>query len=523
MGGGMYMNITNKVNMDLQQSGFVPAIQVVQRDWYSREIELTLYDNGVAWEIPGAASALICYSKSNGKGGEYDTLPDGTKAWSAAGNVLTVTLAPQVLTTAGPVNLSVSLMEGGSKLSTFTILLNVRAAVGEWEEDTEEYSYITGFLPAPSKAKVGQFFRVCAINERGKVVGVEAVDPDALKDEGASDEELLAATYTLTEADYIHGVWNGALDAGSDTPYSTEDIQDKFCTRKIKTTILPKMSYCYFTTPLEYVFWNNGEFVGKIAWADISESWQVGYEFDEVAINFSWGWDYVGSEVIVRLTVAVAAFEKVLVIGDSISADYYGSYPKWVTMLIEEGFFPANTTNDSIHATGFVAEYTAEGDVDNNFLSRIETVADKDTYDLVVVFGGINDYIQNVPMGESGGDKAANFVPAVDHFFAYLVDNFPQAKIAVLSPLRTYNTNANTAGHFQTEYADYIRQAAKSYCLPVLNLTEDSGFCPFNETFKAMWTLIPEGYEDADGVHPNEEYQKKFLAPMIRNFLERFA
>ena len=519
----MNMNITNKVNMDLQQPGYVPAIQLVQKDWYSRNIELTLYSQGEAWAIPETATALICYSKSDGKGGEYDTLPDGTKAWSAAENVLTITLAPQVLTTAGPVNLSVSLMEGSDQISTFAILLNVQAAVGEREETSEEFSYITGLLPAPTKAKVGQFFRVSAINEKGKIVGVEAVDLDALKDEGASDEELLAATYTLTEADYIHGLWNGPLDAGSDTPYTTADIEDKFCTRKIKTTILPKMSYYYFTTPVEYIFWNDGEYVGKMAWADISENWQVGYEFDEVAINFSWGWDYVGSEVIVRLTVAVAEFEKVLVLGDSISTDYYGSYTKWVTILIEEGFFPANTTNDSIHATGFVAEYTAEGDVDNNFINRIEAVADKDTYDLVVIFGGINDYIQNIPMGESGGDKTANFVPAVDYFFDYLVNNFPQARIAVLSPLRTYNVNANTQGHYQTEYADYIRQTAKSYCLPVLNLTEESGFCPFNDTFKAMWTLVPEGYEEADGVHPNEEYQKRFLAPMIRKFLEQFA
>lgn len=518
------MNITHKVNLDLQQTDTVPVVQLMQRDWYSRYLEVTLKSGGASWTIPETATAVICYSKPDGKGGEYDTLPDGSKAWSASGNVLTVALAPQVLTAAGAVHLNISLLEGKERISTFMILLDVQAAAGGDREDSQEYSYLTGLLPAPAKAKVGQFFRVTAINEKGRVVGVEAVDLEDLEKENASDEELLAATYTLAESDFIHGIWNGALDAGSDLPYSTGDaIEDKFCTRKIRTTMLPKISYVYFTTPMEYIFWNDGEFVGRMTWAEVSENWQVGYAFDEVAINFSWGWDYVGTEVIVRLTVAVAAFEKALILGDSISADYYGNYTKWVSILSEQGFLPASTVNDSIHATGFVAKYTAEGDTDNDFLHRIEAVEDKDSYDLVVVFGGINDYIQNIPMGESGGDHTVNFVPAVDYFFDYLVNNFTQARIVVLSPLRTYNENANTQGQVQTVYADYIKQTAKKYCIPVLDLTEESGFCPYIETFKEMWTLVPEGYEGADGVHPNAEYQKKFLAPMIRGFLERFV
>lgn len=517
------MKTSNQITMDLLQGETIPVVRVVQRDFNSRQIRMTLLSGGAAWVIPGGARAVIRYSKSDGKGGEYDTLPDGTCAWEATENVLTITLAPQVLTTAGAVELAVTLVEGTEQISTFLVLLDVQAIPGSEQETSEEYTCITGLLPAPQKAKVGQFFRVSAINEKGQVTGVEAVDVDSLMDEGASDEELLAQTYTLTEADFIHGIWNGALDAGSEMPYSTENIEDKFCTRKIRTSLVPKMSYCYFTTPMEYIFWNNGEFAGRLTWAEISENWQVGFAFDEVGINFSWGWDYVGTEVIVRLTVAAATFDKVLVIGDSISADYYGSYTKWVSVLIEEGFFPANTTNDSIHATGFVAEYTAEGDVDNNFLQRIEAVAEKDSYDLVVVFGGINDYIQNIPLGESGGDRTANFVPAVDHFLEYLVNNFTQARIVVLTPLRTYNIYANSQGHYQTEYADYIRETAKKYCLPVLDLTRESGFCPFMEVFKNRWTLIPEGYEDADGVHPNQEYQKKFLAPMIRGFLQKLV
>lgn len=217
--------------------------------------------------------------------------------------------------------------------------------------------------------------------------------------------------------------------------------------------------------------------------------------------------------------------KRVLILGDSISTDSYGNYKKWVTVLIENGFLPEDTVNSSVHATGFVAEYTGEGQSENDFIDRAEAIADKESYDLVVVFGGINDYIQSIPMGESGQDKDACFKPAVDYFFDYLVKNFTDARIVVISPLRTYNIWKNKAGgsqetgHYQTEYATYIREVAQSYCLPILNLTEESGYCPFVEEYCTRWTLIPDGYEKADGVHPNAEYQEKYLAPQIQGFL----
>jgi len=208
--------------------------------------------------------------------------------------------------------------------------------------------------------------------------------------------------------------------------------------------------------------------------------------------------------------------KKVLVLGDSISADAYGSYAKWVTMLIEDGFFPSDTVNSSQHATGFVARYN---NLENDFISRIESVEDCDTYDFVVVFGGINDYIRSIPLGESGGDILTAFVPAVDHFFSYLVSNFINARIVVFTPLHTSAWWENSAGNMQEVYSDYIKSVAKKYHLPILNLSDESGFHPEVSAFRERWTLLPEGYDLTDGVHPTEEYQRRFLMPMIKGFL----
>lgn len=210
--------------------------------------------------------------------------------------------------------------------------------------------------------------------------------------------------------------------------------------------------------------------------------------------------------------------KKVLIIGDSISTDYYGNYKKWVTNLIDEGFFnSSNITNSSYHGTGFVAT-TSES---VNFIERIKAIENKNTYDTVIIFGGINDFIQDIPLGESGGDKTTQFKPAVDYFFEFVVNNFTQARIVVLSPLKTYRIYPNNAGNKQEVYMDYIKEVSKKYCLPLLNLSDESGFCPFIESFKQRWTLVPVGY-GADGVHPNEEYEKEHLAPMIKNFLLKF-
>ena len=206
--------------------------------------------------------------------------------------------------------------------------------------------------------------------------------------------------------------------------------------------------------------------------------------------------------------------KKVLVIGDSISTDYYGNYSKWVTCLIKDGFLPTDTKNDSVHATGFVAQYDENNPDD--FITRVKAVEDPAMYDLVVVFGGVNDYLSGVNHNEI-------FAPAVDEFFAYLLANFVNARICVLTPLRTaYYYTQNAVGHNLLDYAEYIKEVAERYCLPILNLTDESGFCPQVKEFCDKWTLQPSGYDTHDGVHPNEEYERMFLAPLIKNFLAKF-
>jgi len=174
--GGMYMMITNKLKLDLQKPGTTPTIHAVQNDSYCRNLEIALFSDHRPFVFPENGTVVIRYKKSDGKGGEYDTLPDGTVAWWAKQNLLTVALAPQVLTTPGSVFLSVTLIASGQQLSVFPIRLAVDPIAAGKPAESENYFYITGLIPAPISGKTGQYLRIATVNDQGRITAVEAVD-----------------------------------------------------------------------------------------------------------------------------------------------------------------------------------------------------------------------------------------------------------------------------------------------------------------------------------------------------------
>lgn len=119
------MEITHKIELDFLKRSISPQIDVVQNDQNSRTVKIGLYAGGTPWEIPSGVSAVIRYSKPDNTSGLYDTMPDGSKAWGASGNILTVRLAPQVLTVPGVVMASAALVSDANVLGTFSFRVNV--------------------------------------------------------------------------------------------------------------------------------------------------------------------------------------------------------------------------------------------------------------------------------------------------------------------------------------------------------------------------------------------------------------
>lgn len=170
------MIVTHNITIDLLDKGAVPQIDATQDDQYTRDIAISLMEGDAPWTIPTDAAAVIRYCKSDGVGGEYDTLPDGTAAWSAEGNVLTLALAPQVLTVPGTVMLSATLIRQEEVISIFSVAISVRPQVRGIFAESAAYYNVAGFLPGPVKAKVGQYLRIAAVNREGRVAALEGAE-----------------------------------------------------------------------------------------------------------------------------------------------------------------------------------------------------------------------------------------------------------------------------------------------------------------------------------------------------------
>lgn len=190
------MIVTHKIRVDLARKGLMPCIEAVQGDRYSRNLEAELYAHGKPVTLPAGGAVLIRYRKPDGTGGSYDTLPDGTKAWHMAENVLTVALAPQVCTAPGQVELVLTLLAGQAELSSFRILLEVQPLPGGVGE-SREYINTTCFIPQPEGAVAGQYLAVSSLSKDGRIATVESVDPPKSAYELARE-----GGYTGTEAEF---------------------------------------------------------------------------------------------------------------------------------------------------------------------------------------------------------------------------------------------------------------------------------------------------------------------------------
>lgn len=210
------MIVTHKINMNLDRAGVMPRVDVVQGDANTREIQFCLFSGGQVWTVPADVRILIRYRKPTGAGGTYDKLPEGTSAAEVSGNVVTVTLAPQALATPGITLLALTMVQGENELSTFSIALNVVKNPTAVVSDDGSYVSVSGMLPIPGTAKVGQIIAVSEVAQDGVPTKTEAIDPPT---GGASEEQIAAAVEEYMSAN--------PCAAGASIYYTTVTLSDE--------------------------------------------------------------------------------------------------------------------------------------------------------------------------------------------------------------------------------------------------------------------------------------------------------
>ena len=142
------MILTHKLTLSLDNRELSQTLDAVQGD-SARVVELSLLEGGAPWAVPEGTEAVIRYHRPNrGTGGIYSQLENGEPAWSISENKVTLRLVPQVLASAGPVELQVTLMKDGQELTCFSFWVRVQGILADPDPDSETYVNLTDHIQA---------------------------------------------------------------------------------------------------------------------------------------------------------------------------------------------------------------------------------------------------------------------------------------------------------------------------------------------------------------------------------------
>ncbi len=152
----------------------------------------------------------------------------------------------------------------------------------------------------------------------------------------------------------------------------------------------------------------------------------------------------------------------------------------------------------------------------NSFCERFEKM--DDDADVVVVFGGTNDYGHgDAPLGSFDDRTPDTFYGACHYLFSGLIRKYLGKPIVIMTPLHRINEleipDIKMPGDYGNlkAYTNIIREVAEFYSLPVLDLFAMSGLQP--EIKEIQEEYIP------DGLHPNDK-GNAVIAHKLRLFLE---
>lgn len=136
------------------------------------------------------------------------------------------------------------------------------------------------------------------------------------------------------------------------------------------------------------------------------------------------------------------------------------------------------------------------------------------TADMVVVYGGVNDYIHgDAPFGEMGDTMPNTFCGGVYFLMNYLRETYGDKPLVFLTPARCFylrniddtvpSTHAMkyVPGKELQAYVDVIIQTAKQFGITVLDLYRNLGIDPHDPAHYEQYTI--------DGLHFNDAAHRR--------------
>lgn len=216
-----------------------------------------------------------------------------------------------------------------------------------------------------------------------------------------------------------------------------------------------------------------------------------------------------------NLTNKNAAF-----LGDSITCGFGASDNGHVYhQLIKKEYKLNEVYNFGVYGSRIARQYvkSANEEFDETFLERAKRIPDD--VDMVIVFGGTNDYGHgDAPLGQFSDRTVDTFYGACHVLMGYLSERFVGKPVIFMTPLHRTGEDGKMVNGIKTEhtlrgYVEIIKETAEYYSIPVLDLFGESGMQPNIESHNK--------YFFTDGLHLNDKGHER-LASLLGKYLERF-
>lgn len=145
--------------------------------------------------------------------------------------------------------------------------------------------------------------------------------------------------------------------------------------------------------------------------------------------------------------------------------------------------------------------------------------------DAVVFDGGVNDYWQNVPIGEitpsadyTGAVDRNTFIGGMEHLMRGAISRFPGKPVLYVMVHKVRGTEApNAVGKTFGDYRAAALAVCEKYGVPVLDMYAEGGINPRIASHARDYTC------NADGCHPNEAGYRAFYVPRVCAALKRIV
>lgn len=214
--------------------------------------------------------------------------------------------------------------------------------------------------------------------------------------------------------------------------------------------------------------------------------------------------------------------KKALFLGDSITEGVGTSGPEKVYhQLLKENAGLSEAINYGIGGTR-IAKQKKPSDtpiVDRDFCERVDDM--DENADLIVVFGGTNDYGHgDAEIGTMTDRTKDTFYGACHVLMLKLINKYPDAQIVFMTPIHRCEEFNPFGDRYQgvekvyaplKTYVEIIKEVAEYYAIPVLDLYAVSGIQP--EVHILREKFCP------DGLHPNDAGHVK-MAQKLEGFLK---